>query len=48
MIPSLRTAVASFTGNPVNPRADLSNLSDNELDQLKTALQVVEEAAQQA
>ena len=31
-----------------NPRADLSNLSDNELDQLKTALQVVEEAAPQA
>ena len=28
--------------------ADLGNLSDNELDQLKRALQVVEEAAPQA
>jgi hypothetical protein len=31
-----------------NHRADLSNLTDNELDQLKRGLQVVEEAAPQA
>jgi hypothetical protein len=31
-----------------NAQADLNNLSDNELDQLKRALQVVEEAAAQA
>ena len=31
-----------------NQRADLNNLTDNELDQLKSALQVVEEAAPQA
>jgi hypothetical protein len=31
-----------------NQRADLSNLTDNELDQLKSALQVVEEATPQA
>ena len=31
-----------------NQRADLNNLTDNELDQLKSALQVVAEAAPQA